>query len=482
MTYLNKGQTYSLEVVDSKPPIKSDRPLKYRTFVRVSFEEQEQRSNPVRSWELWKDGRGLNEAYKRQSELLAVEFVEPFQDSASFLEHRQIRLEKATVDGFCVTWTADPTAKVCRYTIPLRFNFLSTDFSRSKGVKGVPVRLCAKTQILRSDGEEQMMGRDSEMCYCVVKLFRDHGAERKLSNDRAHIMKRIEKLTKEITNRELSRDFVRPTRGIELLNDCQLDHRPQKRKWSTKSRKDHTTDEDLHAELAKAHELLSLGHQVSVLGFRGNEQDDPDLYPVILPRGTNTVMKTEYMENNKAESTSTPTASENAGRSPEETYVQPDHLPSLVNPHRSLEIAKFCVGALQDSPLPAMQSPKAGSYHNDKISFAYYAYHRTVACFYIQIKQGGKALSSHHHAIYLVNRTALDLKEQLARMAHVDLSLITHIFWETSRGLKVVVDDNLVQHLPEAQIMIADIRVISHKEVTSSGCGGPCSLEVKLVF
>lgn len=88
MTYLNNRQTYNIEVVDPKPPIKSDGPLKYRTFVRVTFEEQDQRSSPVRSWELWKDGRSLNKAYKRKSRLLAVEYVEPFQDSARCPEHR----------------------------------------------------------------------------------------------------------------------------------------------------------------------------------------------------------------------------------------------------------------------------------------------------------------------------------------------------------------------------------------------------------
>lgn len=167
VTYLNKGQTYSLTVVDSKPPIKSDRPLVYRTFVRVSFEEEDQRSNPVGSWQLWKEGRGFKEAYERKSELLAVEFVKPFPDDPQCQGHTQIRLEFASIDGFCVTWTADPTMQVCGYTIPLRFNFLSTDFSRSKGVKGVPVRLCAKTNILPSDGEKRIMKHNSEMCYCV---------------------------------------------------------------------------------------------------------------------------------------------------------------------------------------------------------------------------------------------------------------------------------------------------------------------------
>ncbi|CAG8000048.1 unnamed protein product [Penicillium salamii] len=480
VTYLNKGQIYSLEVVDPKPPLKIDGPLEYRTFVRVTFEEQDQRSDPVRSWELWKDGRGLNEAYKRQSELLAVEYVEPFQDSAKRPEHRQIRLERATVDGFCVTWIADPTTKVCKYAISLRFNFLSTDFSRSKGVKGVPVRLCAKTEILRSDGEEWMMEHDSEMCYCVIKLFRDHGAERKSSNDVAHVKKKIEKLNKEITDRELGVDLIGPNHGCGSMNGGQIGHRPQKPKGAIKSRKDYTTDEDLHAELAQTYALFQSAHEVSVLRFRGNERDDPESYPVNLPRGTNTMVKTGHMDNQQTESTSMPSASGNEGRLPKETYVQPDHLQSLVNPQRSPEIPTASIGALQDSPLHPLQSSKAGSYRNVIMYFSY-TYPLTVACFYVQFKQNGKALSSHHHAIYLINRTSLELKEKLAKKVQIDPSLITHIFWEHSRGFKVMVDDNVVQHLPEAHIMTADIYDISQTEVASSG-SKLCPVKVKLVF
>lgn len=63
----------------------------------------------------------------------------------------------------------------------------------------------------------------------------------------------------------------------------------------------------------------------------------------------------------------------------------------------------------------------------------------------------------------------------------IDPSLVTLVFWENSKGLKVVVDDNMVQHIPEAQIMTADICVVSHTEVASSG-SHPSPVEVKLIF
>lgn len=48
-------------------------------------------------------------------------------------------------------------------TVSIRFNCLSTDFSRIKGVKGIPLRLHMMNQI--DDTVEQS--------YCLVKFFRD---------------------------------------------------------------------------------------------------------------------------------------------------------------------------------------------------------------------------------------------------------------------------------------------------------------------
>lgn len=80
-----------------------------------------------------------------------------------------------------------------------------------------------------------------------------------------------------------------------------------------------------------------------------------------------------------------------------------------------------------------------------------------------------------------MDRTAIDLKEKLADRVKIDPSSITVMIWETSKGLKVVVDDNMVQHLPEGQIMTADIYGISQTNVASLG-SPPSLVEIKLVF
>lgn len=282
MTYLNKGHTYTLRVQDSKPPVIRSGLLKYRTFVGVSFEEQDQRSNPVASWQLWKESRGLKEAEGHQSELVAVEYVDLLQDSARCRNHLQTRLEKSRVDGFCATWTADPTTQSYEGVISLRFHFLSTDFSRSKGVKGVPVRLCVKTTTVPEFGKGTIE-HDTEVCYCVVKLFRDHGAERKLANDKELIKKKIGRLNKEIVEELQSASFVGPRHASTPKDPSHLRSRHRRRKSSIKQRASQKIT-DLRLKLAEMNKLLTSARQVTVLNLRGTEHDDPDFHPVILPR------------------------------------------------------------------------------------------------------------------------------------------------------------------------------------------------------
>ncbi|PYH67099.1 uncharacterized protein BO88DRAFT_417018 [Aspergillus vadensis CBS 113365] len=72
------------------------------------------------------------------------------------------------------------TMRSIKYRIYIHFSLL-------KGVEGIPVRLCAKTEMLSPDYASSTPGREAEVYYCKVKLFHDHGAERKLSCDVAHI-------------------------------------------------------------------------------------------------------------------------------------------------------------------------------------------------------------------------------------------------------------------------------------------------------
>ena len=201
ITYLNKGQAYSLTVVDTNSVLPIQPGTKYRTFVRVSFEDDEQRQKPSVCWGLWKEGRGTNEAHQRGGKLQAVEYVEPSQPVDMDDKRPRVEVETSSFDGFCVTWIPGANGSP-EVNLAVRFNFLSTDFSHSKGVKGIPVRFCAKTSIVPVGGSPKESDINAEVCYCKVKLFRDHGAERKLSNDVAHVKKSIDKLKQQLAQIE----------------------------------------------------------------------------------------------------------------------------------------------------------------------------------------------------------------------------------------------------------------------------------------
>ncbi|KAJ5556321.1 hypothetical protein N7494_000236 [Penicillium frequentans] len=458
VTYLNKGQTYTLVVADSTPPTNKVGFLEYRTFVHVSFEGEDQRSNPVESWQLWKEGRGLKEARERNGKVLAVEYVDPSQGDVRNHGYHQIRLEEAFVDGFCVTWTADSSANVYEVAIPLKFNFLSTDFSRSKGVKGVPVRLCAKTELSRSVDDMKTFVDEPEMSYCVVKLFRDHGAERKSLNDKTYVEKRIEKLKKQIIDRGPGAHFDKSNRDECLTNGGQFDIRHQKkRKRSMSSHKSPMSDRDLHNQLAAMTDVLSSTRPVSGFCLRGNERDDPDLYPVCP---SSTFSAAGVLDNQDIHVTNS--TSELAAQLSEKANLQSD-LHALDYQERPPKMPKTSVKTSRVCSSPAKHSSES------------------IACFYVQFTQNGEKPQDKHYAIYLTARTSLNLKAKLAEKLRIDLNLISRIFWINYKGLKVVVDDDMVQHLPEAQSMVADICDLSSTEMASPSA--KCSeVEVKLVF
>jgi hypothetical protein len=288
VTYLNKGQAYTLNVHDTAPQHSVVGQLKYRTFVRVSFEEDSQRARPGACWQLWKEGRGTNEAHQRGGRLQAVEFVD--QNQSNDLNRPKLELESSSFDGFCVTWSPSPNAQGIECPISVRFNFLSTDFSHSKGVKGIPVRLCTKTELLL-DSMSPSQQPAHEVSYCRVKLFRDHGAERKLSNDVAHVKKMIDKLNQQISQIESGmRDSSKRKRSGSISKPNAMPARPgkvpkHKRTWSmssTASTGRTSAEEDLQVKLIGLQDMFGSTRPISVLFLRGAEEDDPDLHPVSL--------------------------------------------------------------------------------------------------------------------------------------------------------------------------------------------------------
>ncbi|KAJ5287948.1 hypothetical protein N7478_003634 [Penicillium angulare] len=454
VSYLNKGQAYNLTVLDSSPPITSTEPLRYRTFIRVSFEEEEQRLKPAACWQLWKEGRGTSEAHQRGGKLLAVEYANS-QQGGEDDKHRQIQIEQMSFDGFCVTWTANPATGNSDCSIPVRFNFLSTDFSHSKGVKGIPVRLCAKTELL-SPGEESGASRDSEVCYCKVKLFRDHGAERKLSNDVAHVKKTIDKLKQQIAQAEMGGGFGKRKRGSTAATNVKSDRsKPKhKRSWSIGSQDGSdklSLEDDLQAKLAMMQDMFSSTRSLSILALRGEDRDDPDLYPVRLPaEGESAKSDTLNRQNPSASqameslilSPTSSNASLNSPRISSAQFMKERNSTAIPRVESTDRVSQGFIEAVDIDPTyrpPAERPPKP------------------IACFYVRFHGAEPHSQDYYRAIYLTERTVRDLMKKISEKQQIDPSRIVRILHVNEAGLRIMVDDDVVRELPEGQDMIVDI-------------------------
>ena len=545
VTYLNKGQAYSISIVDSMPLGPTLGPIKYRTFVRISFEDEQQRQKPSACWQLWKEGRGLAEAHQRGGKLQAVEYVDPNQQGGEEDSRRpRVELESASFDSFSVIWTPASTSASATCSVAVRFNFLSTDFSHSKGVKGVPVRLCAKTEIISSGTPDSPPQAQSEVCFCKVKLFRDHGAERKLSNDVAHVKKTIEKLKQQITQVESGvKDFGKRKRTGSIAGKS-MGERPEKvqkhkRTWSISSQNSGgrpTLEEDLHVKLAAVQDMFTSTRPVSVLYLKGTEEDDPDLYPVYLPGQPQDLTKTETITRHdswdrRRSTETTPTTSCIVSPSPSSRSVpsQPrsNEKISLQN-STSISLPQQITGewttstnftGLHDTsmvfntsslissvvkvPRRSSDNGLAGWIEALGVDQMYKPPPerptKPVACFYVLIKVCGiSPKDDYYRAVYLMERTVKDLVKSIAAKCEVDPSRVQRTIRVNPKGLKIIVDEEVVRELREGQDMSvefneieSEVPVKEEREISSSPQHSPQPtaekvttgpLEMKLLF
>lgn len=451
VAYLNKGQPYTLTVKDSTPPITNTESIKYRTFIRISFEGEEERSNPAERWKLWMNSRGKGEAHQRGGELLAVEYVNHLQSSGEDSRDFQVDSGQTFLDGFCVKWTAKPSDSISSCSISVRFNFLSTDFSLSKGVKGISVRLCAKTELLSStSGMGEAPG--VELCYCKVKLFRDHGAERKSSNDLAHVNRTIERLENQIAEIESGVGSAKRKRGNTVSATKSMG--PQVGALDKMSIRD-----GLQAKLANMRDILSSTRPVSVLDLWGNEEDDPEFRPIRLPNnGTCVKVKNQGRQ---ISGSSIPSLND---------FKEPPNSPRM----DLTQVYKPSIETLNTDQ--SYQAPLRSSHRPSKfvkLSYSCLAVNMvTVACFYVRFAEGGEHLQNHYRAIYLMERTVQELMEKISVKRQINLKRITRIVHINKKGLRIMVDDEFVRELREGHDMIADICDVTGPECIDASHGG----------
>jgi len=477
VTYLNKGQAYAVSIVDTQPPPPGSGPVGYRTFIRISFHDETQRNRPASCWQLWKEGRGTNEAHQRGGKLQAVEFVETQTNDEEKKKKAKVGLESSSFDGFSVVWSPS-VAGSSEVAISVRFNFLSTDFSHSKGVKGIPVRLCAKTVALSTGSPPESA---PEVSYCKVKLFRDHGAERKLSNDIMHVKKTIEKLKQQAGQIEGTgmKIFGKKTKKEDDMGKPGKVPK-HKRTWSMSSASSvvgqRSQEEETNAKLQSMQDMFSSTRPVSILYLRGEEGDDPDLYPVRLPgesdsgdiwvshrRGSVATTVSSIM----SPTPSSLSLSQRESFSPDKDWekggyqslpaVSQADVPRRVKVSSEDSVLSGWIEAIGIDPSykPPSEMPQKA----------------TMCVYILPVFPNQSEKGQYHRAVYARSRTAPCLTSSIAVKCGIDPETVYRSVYINDKGLSVFIDDEFVLQMNEGQDMKVQFKDITDNESTKRSPG-----------
>lgn len=104
-----------------------------------------------------------------------------------------------------------------------------------------------------------------------------------------------------------------------------------------------------------------------------------------------------------------------------------------------------------------------------------------VACFYVRFTGLGKSPRDLYRAIYLSERTVRDFVKQILKTLDSETLNVSHVMHVNDKGLRIMVDDNVVRELTEGQDMTADITEASDPNGSAPGVAGS-SFDIKLTY
>ncbi|KAG0288585.1 grainyhead-like, partial [Linnemannia gamsii] len=211
-TYLNKGQFYTISIQDTEA---YDGDI--HSVVRIAFHEDAHRKLAARYWSFWLS----QQANPKSARALDIERA----SSTGMVE-----VQSKTFDRTQFKWSGKEGAKLM-----IRFNCLSTDFSRIKGVKGIPLRIQIETYETNyngdpsgrgpggADGGMLSHGRIIERSFAKIKLFRDKGAERKNKDDQKHLEKMWDKMRGKHADTNPLSQILASVQQVSMFWECPED-------------------------------------------------------------------------------------------------------------------------------------------------------------------------------------------------------------------------------------------------------------------
>ncbi|KAI7820403.1 CP2 transcription factor-domain-containing protein [Gamsiella multidivaricata] len=204
VTYLNKGQFYTVGLEDTE-----EYDGEITSVIRVTFHDASHRRLAARYWSFWLS----QQANPKSARALDIEKA---------LSSGMLEVQSKTFDRISFRWNGRAGAKLM-----VRFNCLSTDFSRIKGVKGIPLRVHMDTYLDNVGGHSSGSASNNkgdgpamERAFAKIKLFRDKGAERKNKDDHKHLEKMWDKMRGKNADTNPLVNMLAPVQSVSLFSEC----------------------------------------------------------------------------------------------------------------------------------------------------------------------------------------------------------------------------------------------------------------------
>lgn len=180
MTYVNKGQFYTVSLDYIPDPCKPLKNVTVKSQLMVVFREDKTYEEEIKTWQFWHSRQ-----HSAKQRILEVDS----KNSSGMIG----QVEEIAHNAVQFYWNPSEQNGV---KISIAVQCLSTDFSNQKGVKGLPLHV----QVDTYDGDTDKV--PFHRGYCQIKVFCDKGAERKLRDEDKRAQKR--KLTEFATSGALS--------------------------------------------------------------------------------------------------------------------------------------------------------------------------------------------------------------------------------------------------------------------------------------
>ncbi|KAM9420593.1 grainyhead-like protein 1 homolog isoform 1-T1 [Salvelinus alpinus] len=162
MSYLNKAQFYPITLrALGGTPLQSHLSGEVRSVVMLVFGEEKLTEDQLKYWKYWHSRQHT----AKQRCIDIADYKERFNTIAN--------IEEIAYNAISFTWDTKDEPRVF-----VSVNCLSTDFSPQKGVRGLPLNLQIDTYSFGSHGHKLV-----HRAYCMIKVFCDKGAERKIRDE-----------------------------------------------------------------------------------------------------------------------------------------------------------------------------------------------------------------------------------------------------------------------------------------------------------